>query len=252
MSNEIEIQEEYFTVVRNDVLKDKTLSARAKGVYCYLISNAKSFKIYKTELHNHFSEGRDAIIKAFNELVSAGWIVEKKGRKEKGRFTSPDYYVYRYKEGKGSPVPENPKPEKPKPVNQELISINSNKYQSNKNNNVSNETLCEFDSFWIKAKSVYKKHNYNIGNKEPARKAFNRIKDVDLNYLKTSLFNQVERKGLIKSKGEFTANPRNLSTWLNNKGWTEELEPIPVNKSFKTPPGSAQPPLNGMRRINKL
>ena len=133
MQDTVKVQPGYYTIVSNDVLKDPALSARAKGLYAYLISNQDDFIIYKTEVVKHFKEGRDAIYKAFDELISSGWIISTHKRSG-GRFGGYDYQVVRDKLRNCSPQPEKPQPEKPQPekpapVNPSLINNNSNKYQ---------------------------------------------------------------------------------------------------------------------------
>ena len=133
MSESISVQQSYYTIVSNDVLKDPSLSARAKGLYAYLLSNREGFVIYKKEVVKHFKEGRDAIYKAFDELVDAGWIAVEYKR-DKGKFGGSDYTVIRDKL-RGAPQPEKPDTvssdtEKPDTDNPSLINNNSNKYQN--------------------------------------------------------------------------------------------------------------------------
>jgi hypothetical protein len=64
----------YPTQVKTEILRDPNLSMQAKGLYAYLETHSKSFKIYKSELQNHFSNGKDAVRNAFDELVQAGYV----------------------------------------------------------------------------------------------------------------------------------------------------------------------------------
>jgi hypothetical protein len=133
MTEPVIVQQNYYTIVSNDVLKDKTISARAKGVYAYLVSNKESFKIYRSEIVKHFSEGRDAIYTAFDELVDAGWIIKRVQQREKsGRYSGVSYLVVTDKDK--LPVPEKPEtdypaPENPSTDNPSLINNNSNQEQ---------------------------------------------------------------------------------------------------------------------------
>jgi hypothetical protein len=65
---------ENFTTVCNDIFRRHDISARAKGVYAYIMTLPNDWKIIKSDLHKHFKDGRDAINSAFTELEEAGYI----------------------------------------------------------------------------------------------------------------------------------------------------------------------------------
>lgn len=83
----------HFVIVSNEVARRDDLSARAKGIYFYLMTLPPDWVLYRSELVKHFSEGKDAINTAFRELEKAGYI--KKVRKlNNGRFDGWEYSVY--------------------------------------------------------------------------------------------------------------------------------------------------------------
>lgn len=61
-----------YTVVPNGVLPEGKISARAWGLYVYLLSRPPGWEIRTPQLQKVFSEGRDAIYTALRELVEAG------------------------------------------------------------------------------------------------------------------------------------------------------------------------------------
>ena len=75
-----------YTLIHNGAAQDPNLSAKAKGILLYLMSLPSDWEIYKTELHKHFKDGRDAIINGFNELIKNGYAIERKTRNKKGQF----------------------------------------------------------------------------------------------------------------------------------------------------------------------
>jgi hypothetical protein len=88
-----------FTTVYNEFIYDKNLSARAKGVLMWILSKPDDWVIYKKNLHHDFKEGREAIWKAFKELINAKYVIEVEKNKinpTTGRFTqrNSDYVVY--------------------------------------------------------------------------------------------------------------------------------------------------------------
>ena len=87
-------KERNYTVVDNTFIKDKSLSMKAKGLFTYILSLPDDWQIYKTELTEHFSDGKDAIRTAMNELVEHGYLVTKRLKDEKGRFAGYVYEVH--------------------------------------------------------------------------------------------------------------------------------------------------------------
>lgn len=87
-----------FTTVYNEFIYDKNLSARAKGVLLWLMSKPDDWAVRKSSLHYDFKEGRDAIWKAFSELVDNEYVavIQKINRTKSGEFKSRenDYVVY--------------------------------------------------------------------------------------------------------------------------------------------------------------
>lgn len=66
-----------FTIIPNQVFKTGALSFRAIGLLCYILHYPDDWKFNKTTIHVGLKEGRDATIKAWDELVSAGFIQSK-------------------------------------------------------------------------------------------------------------------------------------------------------------------------------
>lgn len=83
-----------FSIISNECLRNKNISARAKGIYAYIMTLPEDWKLYKSELYNHFTEGRDALNTAFKELEDCGYIFKKQTKKEDGTFLSYEYTIY--------------------------------------------------------------------------------------------------------------------------------------------------------------
>lgn len=83
-----------FTQVSNKVLRSDKYSAKAKGLYCLILSLPSDWKLRKSTLSEYFKDGKDSINSAFNELVEAGFIVSVHKKDEKGRFAGIDYYFF--------------------------------------------------------------------------------------------------------------------------------------------------------------
>jgi hypothetical protein len=112
-----------FSIILNECFQRADLSARAKGIFGYIMTLPDSWKIRKVELYSHFTEGRDALDAAFKELEAAGYIESKEVR-EAGKFAGYDYTV---NESCGKPVPGKPYTVKPGPENPHLLKTDLSK-----------------------------------------------------------------------------------------------------------------------------
>lgn len=64
-----------FFVMNRLAAQDKNLSLQATGLLAYLLSLPGDWKIYKTQLYKNKSNGREATINAFNELMEQKYIL---------------------------------------------------------------------------------------------------------------------------------------------------------------------------------
>ncbi len=83
-----------FTVIANCVFKDKTLSAKAKGILVEMLSLPKNWDYTLKGLTTLFSDGIDSIRQGIRELEEHGYIVRERRRDEKGRLGSMEYIIY--------------------------------------------------------------------------------------------------------------------------------------------------------------
>ena len=125
-------QETDYTIVSNHILRDNTLSWRARGLFVYILSKPVTWKVYSKDLINQATEGKDAMYKAMKELVNAGYV-ERHQTTNNGQFGGLVYKVYQIpcteKPDTGKPDPGNPSTYKVKnKSNTELI----NKKEINK------------------------------------------------------------------------------------------------------------------------
>ena len=82
-----------FTMIPNEILNDPNLSLKQKGMIAYLISLPKGWTIYKNELESHFTDGRESISNAIEDLVELGFISKEENPKESGKFSGFTYTV---------------------------------------------------------------------------------------------------------------------------------------------------------------
>lgn len=70
--------------MKKNIFQSNKISARAKGIYAFLITNKEQIK--KSDLSNYFKEGRDSLNTACNELIDYNIISIEYIRDEKGKF----------------------------------------------------------------------------------------------------------------------------------------------------------------------
>ena len=88
---------ENFCQVCNEVARDVTLSARAKGIYYYLATLPQHWRLSKTECQKHFTEGINAFTTAFNELENTGYVIKERKKNDKNCFVGWEYQVLWHK-----------------------------------------------------------------------------------------------------------------------------------------------------------
>ena len=85
-----------FTIVRNGLLRDKTMSLKAKGLLITMLSKPDGWDYTLNGLQTILLEGRDAIASGLTELERHGYLVRRKTRDRFGRFTDVEYIIYEY------------------------------------------------------------------------------------------------------------------------------------------------------------
>jgi hypothetical protein len=84
-----------FSIILNEVFQRPDLSARAKGVYAYIMTLPDNWILHKGELYSHFTEGRDSLNSAWKELENSGLVMREVVRDPKsGRLSGSRYTVF--------------------------------------------------------------------------------------------------------------------------------------------------------------
>lgn len=74
-----------FTQVCNEVLTDKSLSLKAKGLYAYLFSKPDGWEFHIDIMKDELQESKAIIRKTIKELIDAGYILREQ-KNECGKF----------------------------------------------------------------------------------------------------------------------------------------------------------------------
>lgn len=119
-----------FTIMSNHHFKNRNLSLKAKGLLSLMLSLPEDWDYTIKGLTTLNKDGRDSVISALKELESAGYLVRRRLRNEKGQVGDTEYIISE------TPITENPTQEKPvteNPIQEKPTQVNptqSNTYKS--------------------------------------------------------------------------------------------------------------------------
>lgn len=100
--NNIKKRKSEFTQVFNTFLRDKSLSFKAKGLFCYMFSMTEEWNFTIQSIATQQKDGTASIISALDELKEHGYITYIKHPNGKGTYHLDD------KPNVGNPNVENP------------------------------------------------------------------------------------------------------------------------------------------------
>ena len=72
--------------IPNELLNDKNLSWKAKGLFCFMASKPDNFNFTVQSLATQYNTGRATIFSAMDELKSSGWMNYTKKADGKGKY----------------------------------------------------------------------------------------------------------------------------------------------------------------------
>ncbi len=87
-------KERDYTVLSNHVFKDRTLSARAKGILVEMLSLPEDWDYTLKGLTTLFKDGLDSISSGIRELEERGYLVRERKRDDKGRWGDMEYIIF--------------------------------------------------------------------------------------------------------------------------------------------------------------
>lgn len=77
-----------WTVIQNTVLRNATLSFKARGLLAYLLSLPDNWMVSAERIALDGPDGRDSIRSALRELVDAGYVRRERRQDNRGRWTT--------------------------------------------------------------------------------------------------------------------------------------------------------------------
>ena len=77
---------ENYVKIPNELVNDRTISWKAKGLFCHMASKRDSYNFTVKSLATQFPDGKAAIFSALNELKKKGWIIYTKRADGLGKY----------------------------------------------------------------------------------------------------------------------------------------------------------------------
>ena len=116
-----------FTIIPNDIIRNKSLSDRARFIFCYMASMPDDWKFYQGAMAKELGYTKDTLRKYIEELLTTGYL-HREQRRETGKFDSYDYTLNFTPSGKKADTVkirngEKPTREKSALINKDLEQI---------------------------------------------------------------------------------------------------------------------------------
>ncbi len=139
--------EKNFTTLSNEMLNDKTISFKARGLLSFMLSRPTKWVFYSSEIETHSDcDGRTSIASGIRELIKAGYVTRKQTKGNDGKWNHCAWDVWE------TPHIENPQAGNPRTVkrqagNPPLLSTNKRIKTERKESNNKEKGFSEKDSF---------------------------------------------------------------------------------------------------------
>lgn len=216
-------KEKNFTCIDNHLFNDKTLSMKAKGLLAQILSLPDDWKYSVNGLASLFSDGRDAVNGAINELIEHGYITRTRITNELGAFGGYQYDIYEKPQTDcektadnpftENPLTDNPFTEKPTVLNTNILNTNIENTNSIDIPPISptEKRKLLFKEFWNAYPKCKRKVDY-----DGCEKAFIKIKSLENIFPDIMASLEMWKKDWSKDNFEFVPTTHK---WITKKYW---------------------------------
>ena len=152
----------YFTQIPNDLIRNSSISDRARFLYCYMSSMSEDWEFYQGKMAKDLGYSKDTLRKYLDELISTGYLKRTQRRGDKGRFDSYDYVIDFIPSGESTVLEKTRNGKNPTRENSTLKNKNFKEEQINKNKNY--KEGCEFENsppFEAEIKNPFSRQSYH-------------------------------------------------------------------------------------------
>lgn len=141
---------EKFTVIDNNIFKNKKLSLKGRGLLTTLLSLPDNWEFNENGLEQIFNDGLTTIRSSIKELEKNGYLKRNQLRDDKGKFLKNDWIISETPLIE-SPLLENPTTDNPILENDTQLNtniLNTNNIYSPSEDNSLKELADNFDKIW--------------------------------------------------------------------------------------------------------
>ena len=82
-----------FTTIPNELIEDKEISLKAKGIYCIIANKHDGWEFIEECLVAESTDGRESFRTGVRELTQRGWLIRTQTRSEKNKFARSNYFL---------------------------------------------------------------------------------------------------------------------------------------------------------------
>lgn len=216
-------KEKNFTCIDNHLFNDNTLSMKAKGLLAQILSLPDDWKYSVNGLSSLFSDGRDAVNGAINELIEHGYITRTRITNEFGTFDGYQYDIYEKPQTESGKIADIPFTDKP--FTEEPFTDNS----TVSNTNISNTKVLNtkeldippispidnrkalFKQFWDAYPRCKRKVNY-----DGCERIFIKIENLEAIFPDIMASLEAWKREWAKENNEYVPMTHK---WINQKYW---------------------------------
>lgn len=150
-----------FTIIPNDIIRNKNISDRARFIFCYMASMPDDWKFYQGAMAKELGYTKDTLRKYIDELLTTGYL-HREQRREEGKFDSYDYNLNFTPSGKKADTVKSRNGEKP--TREKSTLTNKDLEQRKTNTNKDFDKGCEFENsppFETEIKNPFSRQSYH-------------------------------------------------------------------------------------------
>jgi len=229
-----------FTIIPNDIIRNKNISDRARFIFCYMASMPDDWKFYQGAMAKELGYTKDTLRKYIDELLTTGYL-HREQRREEGKFDSYDYTLNFTPSGKKADTVKIRNGEKPTREKSTLTNKDLEQRKTNTNKDFDKGCENDFSLPDLEVKNPFSRQSfhdalsYEQGEKERkivAEQKERKEKEPSETYLCFSAFcSTYERLAGVtypSDKGNYImtakdgANCKKLVTWLKKVSASEQ------------------------------
>lgn len=123
-----------YTCIDNHVFRDNSLSMKAKGLLAQIYSLPDDWEYSVKGLTSLFSDGKDAVNNALQELIEHGYIIRTQKIDKLGKFDGYEYDIYETPQIKNADNPITENPSTGNPIAEKSTQLNTKEENTKKEN----------------------------------------------------------------------------------------------------------------------